>query len=164
MDKADDVKPAEVNRKLSYSDLSGVPLLEAIVYGEDKAESDNQTREKHKCVACQKQFTTVFSLQRHRERFRVCADWKEDTNTAALINAPSAFSLATDLIEKAIQYGPSDKNKCIFCYHEFSSAGNFHRHFENSVACNAKAYKAIKEAFAAQYIKTSCLNIDYVWH
>lgn len=96
------------------------------------------------CGGCLKIFTTKQSLQRHHERFPVCANWEHTEDIPAGIG--SVYDWAIGKIEDAIT-ADDDFNTCKFCSTEYSNAGNLHKHLRSSVPCNRLAYAAIKKAF-----------------
>ncbi len=95
------------------------------------------------CEACQKNFTTKQSLERHKDRFPLCKVW-ENGNEATL--SESVYIWAQNKIDASLG---DEKNykKCRFCKIEFSSVGNFHKHFKSSVVCNKLGVREIKKAF-----------------
>jgi len=96
------------------------------------------------CEACQKNFTTKQSLERHKDRFPLCKAWvKRDE----VLITDSVYTWANDLIEKALTQETNSK-QCKFCQVEFASIGNFHKHFKTSVVCNRLGMREIKKAFA----------------
>lgn len=95
------------------------------------------------CKACKKLFATKQSVERHLERFPVCKAWKQEDG---LVLTEPVSQWASNVIGDAIQ-GKSPRH-CKFCNIEFSTVGNFNKHFSTSVPCNRLAYKAVKEAFA----------------
>ena len=94
------------------------------------------------CKACQKSFRTKQSLERHHDRFPVCKNWKEEDG---FVLTEPVSQWAGNLIAEALR-GETYKT-CKFCETEFSSLGNFNKHFASSVPCNRLAYKAVKQAF-----------------
>lgn len=96
-----------------------------------------------KCEACTKKFASKQSLERHHKRFAVCKGWKE--GDGKIFTMP-VHQWAGNVVADAI-CGNDDFKTCKFCSTEFSTVGNFHKHFTSSVTCNRLAYKAVKEAF-----------------
>lgn len=96
-----------------------------------------------KCEACTKKFASKQSLERHHSRFPICKNWKE---SEGLVVSEPVNQWASNVIADAIS--GDDPRTCRFCKTQFSSIGNFHKHFASTVACNRLAYKAVKEAFA----------------
>ena len=95
-----------------------------------------------KCEACTKKFASKQSLERHHDRFPICKSWKEGDGK---ILSESVNQWASNVVADAIC--GDDARTCKFCSTEFSTVGNFHKHFAGSVTCNRLAYKAVKEAF-----------------
>lgn len=95
------------------------------------------------CKACTKNFTTKQSLERHLERFPLCKNWKEEDGK---LLSESVNLWANKIISQAIS--GEDYKTCKFCKTEFSSVGNFNKHFTSAVTCNRLAYTAVKKAFA----------------
>jgi len=95
------------------------------------------------CKACTKNFATKQSLERHLERFPLCKNWKEEDGK---LLSESVGLWANKVVSSAIT-GANHKT-CKFCETEFSTVGNFNKHFASAVACNRVAYTAVKKAFA----------------
>ena len=97
------------------------------------------------CKACLKNFTTKQSLERHHERNTVCKTWNAGSDELPA-GVGNVYQWACETIDKALS-SDKDSMTCRFCSTKFSSAGNLHKHFSSSVACNRLAYVAIKKAF-----------------
>ncbi len=95
------------------------------------------------CEACLKNFTTKQSLERHLYRFPLCKGWKGG-DTPVL--EQSVYNWSLDKIEQALSKG--NCRTCRFCEKEFSSVGNFHKHFESATVCNRLGMESIKKSFA----------------
>ncbi len=95
------------------------------------------------CEACLKNFTTKQSLERHLYRFPLCRNWKGGD---APVLEQSVYSWSLDKIEQALSKG--NCRTCRFCEKEFSSIGNFHKHFESAIVCNRLGMQEVKKAFA----------------
>lgn len=94
------------------------------------------------CEACLKNFTTKQSLERHHYRFPLCKNWKGGDEPVV---EQSVYHWARDKIEEALSKG--NCRTCRFCEKEFSTLGNFHKHFESSVVCNRLGMEEVKKAF-----------------
>lgn len=95
------------------------------------------------CKACTKNFATKQSLERHHERFPICASWKEED---AKIFAQPVNQWVSNIVSEAL-HGLTLKT-CKFCDTTFSTVGNFNKHFASSIPCNRLAYAAVKKAFS----------------
>ncbi len=96
------------------------------------------------CQACQKNFTTKQSLERHHYRFPLCKNWKGGHEA---VLEQSVYSWAKDKISDALTKNNTCKT-CRFCKKEFSTIGNFHKHFESATVCNRLGREQIKKVFA----------------
>lgn len=97
----------------------------------------------YQCQACHKNFTTKQSLERHHGRFPLCKNWKATEEPAF---EHSVYTWARNTIEAALSKGNS--TTCRFCEKEFSSLGNFHKHFESATVCNRLGLRELKKVFA----------------
>jgi hypothetical protein len=95
------------------------------------------------CQACQKNFTTKQSLERHHYRFPLCKNWKEESEP---VLSESVYMWAQKKIDGALSIVDNYKT-CRFCEKEFSSVGNFHKHFESATVCNRLGMREIKKTF-----------------
>ena len=94
------------------------------------------------CKACTKKFASKQSLERHLDRFPLCKGWKEENGK--LLSEP-VTQWASNIVAEAL-HGETHKT-CKFCKTEFSTVGNFNKHFGSAVTCNRLAYAAVKKAF-----------------
>ena len=94
------------------------------------------------CQACQKNFTTKQSLERHHSRFPLCKSWKGGNEPFL---QQSVYIWSRDKIDQALSKG--NFRTCRFCEKEFSTIGNFHKHFESATVCNRLGMEAVKKAF-----------------
>jgi hypothetical protein len=141
---------SEYAGKAVGSSLSGEPSHEAafskesekVVYDLSGANTATEKTEWN-CRACLKNFATKQSLQRHKEKFIVCRDWKEETHQLT----ESAYTWAIGLLETAFAKD-GEGIHCRYCEKEFSNVGNLHKHFNTATACNHLAYKRIKALFS----------------
>jgi hypothetical protein len=97
----------------------------------------------YQCQACQKNFTTKQSLERHHYRFPLCRNWKGGDEPVV---EQSVYSWANDKISEALSKGSC--RTCRFCEKEFSTLGNFHKHFESAKVCNRLGMTEIKKVFS----------------
>jgi len=95
------------------------------------------------CQACRKNFTTKQSLERHHYRFPLCRNWKGGDEP---VLEQSVYSWSLDKIEQALTKG--NCRTCRFCEKEFSTLGNFHKHFESATVCNRLGMSEIKKVFS----------------
>jgi hypothetical protein len=96
------------------------------------------------CEACTKNFATKQSLERHKERFPLCKNWQKGEEP---VLSESVYNWAKCKITLALVKDSQNDKTCRFCDKEFSSIGNFHKHFESSNVCNRLGMRAIKKAF-----------------
>lgn len=95
------------------------------------------------CDACQKNFASKQSLERHLNRFPLCKLWIKDDEH---ILTESVYIWAQGKIDEALSHEDNCK-KCRFCQIEFVSIGNFHKHFKSSTVCNSLGMREVKKAF-----------------
>lgn len=96
-----------------------------------------------KCDACQVEFSTKQSLERHKDRHPLCKAWKEGDEP--ILNE-SVYTWANEKIDEALSHETNSK-QCKFCEVEFASVGNFHKHFKTSTVCNRLGIREIKKVF-----------------
>ncbi len=84
----------------------------------------------NRCQACYKTFTTSFNLKRHLDSSSVCQDWLQ------LSDQNKQFIEEENVLNQIeIKNLKTDDLKCPYCHQQFSNAGNYNRHFDNSTIC-----------------------------
>ena len=143
-------QPADMPCDLAFEAPSIIPIYD--ISGKLlKTIAANETPD-WQCRACMKGFATKQSLERHKERHRLCAEW-EDRNAAAppVVIEESVYKWAIRTVEEVLGEFKDDAHspgwQCKFCKKEFSNIGNLHKHFSNATTCNRLAYNAVREAF-----------------
>ena len=132
------------------SDISGQPLV-SLAFGKVTPSllydisgtviSDKSVS--FQCNACEKNFTTKQSLERHLERFPLCKNWSKCSESTP---SESVYKWALQKLDTALMK-EGDEIACRFCSTTFTLVGNLHKHFQSSVVCNKLAYEEVKKVF-----------------
>ncbi len=109
---------------------------------ERKQIKDNEEKEKIKCKACLKEFTTEGSIIRHYDKSEICRKYIVANHTSPEQLKPIHL-MVSDCLDKAVT---GDKElQCRFCGVIFTNKGNHHKHYYSAIACNRLAHIEFKK-------------------
>lgn len=103
------------------------------------------SKKKHKCKACQRNFACAKSLQNHLDNMEVCRNWTSYPEEARnlTLNRPIGYFM-NELLDGATLDSINDI-KCKYCKAQFVNKGNLNKHFIGSNVCNRLALHELKQ-------------------